>query len=210
MPSKTVFLLRHGEIDSGGERRFVGQVDLPLTDEGLSQAAWWNREFSKVPVRHIWSSDLSRCLRTAQTVAGPDKDRITAIPELREISLGAWDGLTLSEVQRRFPGEIERRLDNLAEYRPDGGESYRDLSRRAVSVFEDIVRQIPEAGLIVAHSGVNRVILCHVLGMPVSNVLRLVQDYASLNIIEVHKEGLHLRAMNLRPYTTKLLPLEET
>jgi broad specificity phosphatase PhoE len=40
--------------------------------------------------------------------------------------------------------------------------------------------------IVVAHGGVNRIILCELLGIPLENIFRIEQDYACLNIIELH------------------------
>ena len=38
---RMIYLLRHGEIEQSEEKRFVGQADLPLNNNGLRQARWW-------------------------------------------------------------------------------------------------------------------------------------------------------------------------
>jgi probable phosphoglycerate mutase len=92
------------------------------------------------------------------------------------------------------------RGENLESYRPPGGESFSDLASRVVPVFGSIVKNA-EGGnlLIVAHAGVNRVILCHGLGMPLANLFRICQDYGCMNILELSGGSLRLKAMNILP-----------
>ena len=92
--------------------------------------------------------------------------------------------MPVSEVRRLFPQEYDRRGADLAGYRPAGGESFADLSARVLPAFEEVVQQSGENLLIVGHAGVNRVILCHLLGMPLANLFRLEQEYGCLNILE--------------------------
>jgi probable phosphoglycerate mutase len=71
-----------------------------------------------------------------------------------------------------------------------------------VPVFEEIARQNKGSVLIVAHAGVNRVILCHVLGMPLANLFRLDQDYGALNMIDCKEKQMRVKAINVRPAWT--------
>jgi len=102
-------------------------------------------------------------------------------------------------VKSCYPEEWNRRGEDIAGYRPPGGESFSDLSSRIVPVFQEIVSRGLEKVLIVGHAGVNRVILCHVLGMPLANLLRICQDYGCLNIIEQSEGSFRIRVMNMRP-----------
>ncbi len=145
-----------------------------------------------------YCSDLSRCVHTAEIIAGPGAP-VERVPELREIRLGEWDGVPVGEIKKRFPDQWRERGANLAAYRTPGGESFLDLQSRAATKFEELVTNADGDVLIVAHSGVNRMILCHVLGMPAGNLLRIVQDYGCLNVIHCEEGAWMLSAMNLRP-----------
>ena len=85
-----IYLLRHGEIDQQGEKRFVGCTDLPLTDEGVRQAEQWREKLSSTRFENVFSSDLSRTRETARIIAGDRNDQVQALPKLREIDLGEW------------------------------------------------------------------------------------------------------------------------
>jgi broad specificity phosphatase PhoE len=197
MPKCEIYLLRHGEVEHYYRGRLVGQVDALLTDKGLHQAQSWGKALSDVQFRGIFCSDLTRAIRTAEIIAGGSQSLIKVLPQLREINLGEWDGLTHDEVKMRSLEGWDSRGRDLAGYRPPGGESFLDLSSRIIPVFEEIVFQTEGKILIVGHAGVNRTILCHVLGMPLVNLLRICQDYACLNIIERSEGSFRLRIMNV-------------
>ncbi|MGO8877972.1 MAG: alpha-ribazole phosphatase [Desulfomonilaceae bacterium] len=200
MLKRKIYLLRHGEIDRIYRGRFVGQTDLPLTDTGEFQARFWKQELSEVLFSTIHCSDLVRSQNTAQIIAASRGIPIEVTPEFREINLGEWDGLPISDIKSHFPDEWRMRGENLESYRPPGGESFSDLASRVVPVFGSIVKNA-EGGnlLIVAHAGVNRVILCHALGMPLANLFRICQDYGCMNILELSGSSLRLKAMNMLP-----------
>ena len=200
MTESLIFLMRHGEIASGETRRFVGQLDLPLTDEGIRQASYWRDALAEKDFSAVYSSDLERCVRTAQIIAGSRSLALRTISEFREIALGEWQGLEVNDVKKRFPDQLRERGANLARYRTPGGESFEDLFDRVVPTFVKLVTQADGDLLIVAHQGVNRMILCHALAMPVSALLRIAQDYGCLNVIS-HKKGVwQTLALNLRPF----------
>lgn len=192
-----VYLLRHGEIRS--ENCLVGQRNTPLTEEGLRQAHWWCRLFGGVELARIYCSDLDRCVRTAEIIAGTRQQPVERIPAFREIRLGDWEGLPVAEIARRFPDQWFERGAHLATYRPAGGESFEDLKERVIPAFDRIVSEANGDIMVVAHGGVNRVILCHLLEAPLDNVFRLGQDYGSLNLIEFHGGSFEISVVNMRP-----------
>lgn len=197
----TIFLLRHGEIKTQGPKRFIGQTDAELAEKGRMQARTWAGAWAEVPFEQIYSSDLSRCTETARIIAESRPVNVQLLPELREINLGNLEGLSMDFVRRELPEQWRKRGDDIANFTPQGGESFTDLHNRALPVFETIVQKHSGNVLIVAHAGVNRVILCHILGMPVSSVFRIAQSSGCLNTFERRVQGLQVTGLNqARPY----------
>jgi probable phosphoglycerate mutase len=193
----TVYLLRHGDCRQDSIRRYVGQSDLPLNAEGQAQAAGWRQKLAAIPIHRVISSDLSRSLETAAIIAEGRSAPVQPLSKLREINLGGWDGLTFDEVRRFFPTEYQKRGTDLVSFRTPGGECFTDVAARVVPLFEQIVSSTTGNVLIVGHAGVNRAILCHILGMPLSNLFRIGQDYACLNVIDCNKGGMTVRGVNM-------------
>lgn len=191
-----IYLVRHGEITQSSPRRFVGQSDLLLTDRGREQMRQVAGYLAGKGVRRVLCSPLSRCVESAGILGSALGLEPEAVPDLREIGLGAWEGLTVDEVRERFPGAYEARGRDLAGFRPAGGESFADLQRRVWTAFE-IISGFDATQAIVAHGGVNRALLCRVLGMPLENLFRLVQDYACVNILRVDEGGSLVGAVNM-------------
>jgi probable phosphoglycerate mutase len=194
----TIYLMRHGAIVQQQPRRFVGQTDFPLIEEGKRQAALWREALADVPFAAAVTSDLTRCRETAAIVL--EGHGLTARPEprLREIRLGAWEGLTSDEVHERFPGAYSRRGHDLTGFRPEAGENFADVRDRAVAALNDLAG-IDGNVLVVSHAGVNRTLLCHALGMDLAHLFRLGQDYCRLNILTLAPEGWRVEAVNLAP-----------
>ena len=194
----TLYLLRHGAIIQQSPRRFIGQTDHPLTDDGRRQAALWREVLADVSFTAVVSSDLARCRETAAIVLGGRDQPILLEPRLREIALGAFEGLTVEEVRCRFPGAYERRGCDIAGFCPQGGESFAEVQHRAVAAVADMTL-FPGNVLAVAHGGVNRAILCHALGLDLSRLFRLGQDYCRLNILDLGPDCWRVDAVNLAP-----------
>ncbi|MDX9788787.1 MAG: histidine phosphatase family protein [Desulfobacterales bacterium] len=199
-PRNTIFLLRHGAIKSPGssKRYYIGQQDLPLRDIGVAQARAWADYFADAALDEICCSDLTRCLQTAQIIGALCSLAPRANPELREISLGAWEGQGFDTINTLYPQAFEQRGEFIADHRPPGGESFRDLQHRVWPIFETLARRHQRKTLIVTHAGVIRVLLCRLLGMPLENLFAIGQSHGGLTIIDVQPWGYCLRALNRR------------
>lgn len=196
---RTIFLMRHGETRSDGAKRYIGQTDLPLSDQGRRQAGEWHQRFKEIPLGAIVSSDLRRARETAAIIAGDRHIPTVARPGFREINLGSWENMPFAALKAHDPGAFKKRGEAMDTHRPPGGESFLDLQQRAVSTFYDTVAETNDNILMVAHAGVNRVILCHLLGMPVANLFRLGQGYACLNTIIKSGDGFRVESLNRKP-----------
>lgn len=193
----TVYLLRHGDSRSDSIRRFIGRSESSLNDAGRAQATLWHHQLAHIPFSGIYCSALRRSIETAGIIAQSVHPPFMLLPGLNEIDLGRWDGLPISDVQRLFPQEYHLRGADLVGYRPPGGESFADLSARVVPAFENIIQHSCGNLLIIGHAGVNRVILCHLLGVPLTNLFRLEQSYGCLNILEFTANLRSVRRMNM-------------
>ena len=196
--SGRLFLLRHGEVEkTGAGRHYIGQGDLPLSARGRVQAEAWSAYFATVELDRIVCSDLSRCLETARIIGAASQQTPRARPELREIALGAWEGQSFAAIQGGDPQAFQQRGRRIAEHRPPGGESFRDLDRRVWPFFEEQLRHPQSRTLVVTHAGVIRVLLCRLLGMPLENLFSIDIAYGTLSIIAIRQDGVRLQALNL-------------
>jgi len=191
-----IHLLRHGALAGNGPgRRFIGQTDLPLSNSGRRQAAFWRDRWRAIRWAAVWCSDLERSRETARIVAGDAAVSLRISPALREIDLGAWEGMKFAAVRRRWPEAWEERGKRLADFRPPGGESFADLRDRVIPLLPEIAAS-SEPILVAGHAGVNRVMLCHLLGMKLSDLFRIGQNHACLNLIDPGRTPWRAAAIN--------------
>jgi alpha-ribazole phosphatase/probable phosphoglycerate mutase len=195
-----IYLLRHGEVQGAERRRFIGHLDVPLSVLGERQCAAQAARLRAVELAAVFSSDLTRARHSAQILAAPHGLTPTALPALREMAMGRWDGLTAAEIRAREPEAFADWMARVGEFPFPEGESVPDLAARAVPVFEAIAREhAGRAVAIVAHGGTNRALLCHVFGLPLGRLLAFGQDYGALTVLEAGAQGWALRRLNERP-----------
>ena len=96
----------------------------------------------------------------------------------------------MEEIRANRPGEWEARIADVVNFRAPGGESLGELAARVVPAISDIAaRHRGEDVLVVAHGGVNRVILMDAIGAPISSFFNIEQRYCCLNIIDYYADG---------------------
>lgn len=181
---KMIFLIRHAEpIRSDDQKRFLGQSDPDLSPDGIDQAEQVAHALRKENIRTVFTSDLQRAEHTAVLIAEKHLCKVMRVNAFREINMGEWEGRRFQEIQERCPDEYDRRGRDLANFQPPGGESFSDLQRRVLSKFAEVVKNTEGNLAIVAHAGVNRVILCQLLALPLQELFTIKQHYAAINIL---------------------------
>jgi len=168
-----------------------------LSGEGIDQVRRLHEELSSVPFSAVFCSDLKRSVETA-AILTEDRPDLVAVqrPELREIDLGEWDGLSFEAVQTAYPDEFLKRGWDIVHYQPPGGESFLDCTRRVIPTFYHLLHTTRGNILVVGHAGVNRIILCQVLGRSLADLLDIRQDYACVNLIQYDDGAFTAKVLN--------------
>ncbi len=179
-----IYLLRHGEVTLAQPRRFIGHLDVPLSEEGERQCAVQAARLAALDLAAVFTSDLCRARRSGEIVGAPHGLRPHPLPALREMAMGRWDGLTSAEIEEREPRAFAEWRAHVGEFAFPEGESVSDLVARAWPAFEEIAATYRgRAVAIVAHGGTNRALICRVLGLPLARLLSFSQDYAALTVL---------------------------
>ena len=198
-PENIIYLVRHGAIDPMPVRCFIGQTDLPLSPVGRKQSERLGMQCQDIVFSQVWCSDLQRASETAAIVMQNRSTAIHSSPALREINLGEWDGLAMSQVRDQFPEHWLARGENIDHFRPPGAESFYDLQQRVVPFIRHIAAESSGNSLIVTHAGVIRVLLCWVLQMPLSHLFRIQLDYGGITLIKDFNGMTRVMAVNISP-----------
>ena len=182
------FLIRHGQIRQHKEKIFLGQTDVPLSEEGRKQAADAGKKIAAISPRSdcIYSSDLLRASQTAEIIQEKtDIPRLLLIPGLREMNLGPWDGKLISQIKEEFLQEYEKRGKNIMTYKMrHGSENFFDLQYRVIKDLITILKEDRHQDVVlVAHSGVLRAISNNLKGRDISEPWQKI-DNGGIEVID--------------------------
>ena len=179
-----LLLARHGQSTWNSLRRFQGIADVPLSDMGRAQARALSHAVRRHRIRRAYVSPLRRAVETAElALAGTDVEIVT-IPDLRELSLGAWEGCTVTEIRAQEGDPYRAWLRAPHDCPPPGGEPLPVVSERVRAAIDRIAAAHPngENVLVVSHGGVISVYACALLGCSFNQLWRLRVDNCSLTV----------------------------
>jgi broad specificity phosphatase PhoE len=148
-----ILLIRHAEPELTGV--LLGQSDPPLSAAGRTQA---REELTEIHAGIVWASPLRRAKETAQFISS---NSICELPELCEIDMGAWTGLTWTQVEQFWAELAGHKMSNWFQVAAPGGESWSSFLSRVQRAW-DAIRRGPANAAVVAHQGVNAA-LCYLI-----------------------------------------------
>ena len=178
MPSRIVYVARHGETDWNLAGRWQGATDVPLNVRGREQAAELGASLKHHEIAAVVASDLCRARETGEIVAS-----ILGVPfvgahaGLRERGYGVMEGLTRDECQARFP-EVFERAGARGLLAPPGCEPWDAVAARMSSALHAFARgELGPVGLAagrrvlaISHGGAMRTFFSHASGVLVPPV----------------------------------------
>ncbi len=196
----TIYLLRHGEtVWNADGNRYCGATDVELTEKGLLQAENARKLLAGIPFDAICSSTLQRAFLTASIASG-GKD-VVRDKRIMEAAFGEWEGKTRAEFIRADPASWEEwQADPGMTRAGRTGETALEVVARVDHFFNEMGQLYPQGTiLVVAHNTVNRLYLCHKLGMPLRNYRRIVQENSSITRFTLDDQGeIALHQLNCR------------
>jgi len=186
MISTTVDMIRHGEPVGG--RKYRGQIDDPLSEKGwmqMRQAVADHR-----PWNVIISSTLCRCIEFAQELGQRHGIEVKAEPRFIEIGFGQWEGRTAKELGEEDTDQVQRFLTDPLNNTPPGAETLYEFEARVLAGWHDVLHQHQgQHVLLVGHAGMMRMILRHILDMPLERMFRIQVANAAITRINVEQRN---------------------
>ncbi|MGE0010168.1 MAG: histidine phosphatase family protein [Candidatus Babeliales bacterium] len=149
---KSFYFIRHGQTDWNKIHRLQGQIDIPLNEEGRSQARQLQQLLHNLDICHVYYSPLSRAQETMHIACAHLDIPKFEVDALKERHFGEWQGTEWDEVKK----------DTHMHVVPQNGESYAAFHERVLTTINGVLEASEGTVLFVAHAGTFRA-LCRVI-----------------------------------------------
>jgi alpha-ribazole phosphatase len=193
----SLWLIRHGEPDESVHGRCYGRLDVGLSLKGRQQMEQVAARLRDQSFAAVYTSPQRRAMESMSILGFDPSDGTKILDAFREIDFGDWEGLSYEEIARRYPRLYEEWTERPTETSFPNGESFEHMCVRVLQAVE-VLRQkhFNQSVAVMTHSGVIRIIVAHVLGIPDSRLFRVAQDYGAINRIRYVGDYPCLELMN--------------
>lgn len=198
-------LVRHGETVWSSEQRYAGGTDVALSDAGREQAGRLTGWVAQAGLAEVWSSSLIRARETAAIAIRDTTLSLRVDPRLAELDFGEAEGLTVEQMRDRFPDRRFAFERDPASYHLPGSESPQQALGRALDCLQEIAAVNGEGRvLVVIHTTLIRLLVCHLLGVPLKNYRRRLPtvSYATLTELRLQDGEAAMLTFNAPPVAT--------
>jgi broad specificity phosphatase PhoE len=210
-----IILVRHGESTYNLANMVQGRGSTAnqsvLTDKGIAQAQLAGQAIANIPFQQAYSSPLQRAKQTAEIILSyqPSPPQLITHEGLYEIDLRGWEGMTFSEIQAQFPEQFDHWQDAPHKLCLDGFYPVVELFHQAQRFWQDLLSQwqtveTPINVLLVAHSGINRALICTALGIDIVHYHHLQQNNCGISVLNYRSGQWQLEALNLTSHLKSL------
>ncbi len=199
-PRRRIYLVRHGDVTYFDDAGKPFRPDtVPLNPEGRAQASALGREMSAVQIDRVVCSDLPRCRETAELILAGRPLNIEVTEALREVRPGRLADVPSESVVTAFLGAFSG-FDRATQFL--GGETFGSLADRVLPFFAGLLAETNwRSLLVVAHGGVNRILLAQAIGEDLQAFAAFEQDPCCVNILDIAEDGRStIRLVNATPY----------
>jgi alpha-ribazole phosphatase len=182
-----IYLIRHTTpaIERG---TCYGFADLDVANTFIEEATRIKQLLPGKPFA-VYASPLQRCSKLARFLFN---DNFTTDDRLKELNFGEWEMKRWNDIG---PDALQAWMDNYVYERVPGGESYEDLQKRSVEIFNEVIARGKDA-VLVAHSGVIRGLLAHVTNTPLEKSFELRVEYGRMAHLEVTNGKVEVLGVN--------------
>ncbi|MBI5224820.1 histidine phosphatase family protein [Candidatus Micrarchaeota archaeon] len=199
-----ILLIRHGLTNYNLEEKIQGSLETKLHSHGLKQAKDLAKRLKSEKIDAIYSSSLLRAITTANEVLKfHPKLKLQKIPGLNERNYGEFEGIRYLPASKKEPRLFARINHVDMNFFPKKGESWMHVKKRVMRSFREILKNLPnlknrpsQTIAIVAHGGVNRVILSTLIGLPLHRMSVFKQNNACVNILEIDGQRVRIALLN--------------
>ena len=189
-----LLLVRHGETEWNRQKKFQGQIDVPLNEQGKVQSQQAAQFLKAIPLSRAISSPMLRPKETAEIILQYHPQvSLELVDALQEISHGLWEGKLEAEIRDLYPQELEQWQTSPEVVQMPEGENLQQVWERAIAAWDAIVASTPVVEgqpttvLVVAHDAINKAILCHLAGWGPEHFWTFKQGNGAVSVIDYPK-----------------------
>lgn len=180
-----LLFIRHGQTAWNAAGRYQGRTDVPLDVTGRAEARALAEALADEPVTRLLCSPLERARDTAAPLGLAWGVEPELEPDLLEMDFGAWEGLTAAEIEARDGAAYAAWLADAEQSAPPGGETLAEVLARVVRLYERLRRGPDEVVALVAHVSPLKLLILHLLGLPLDRHRAFHLPRGSLSVVEV-------------------------
>lgn len=182
--TKRILLIRHGEVATGYEKRFIGKTDPPLSRDGLAACRKLRERVAALTPNRFYCSPLRRAVETLEAVGGTSSEAVFD-PRLSEVDFGRWENLRFEEILRdSTPDQIQAWADDTEHFQFPDGESYPDFAQRVDSFMKELYEDPSPVAAVVTHGGVLMRIISVWKNVPANRQCSILPPRGSLSVYE--------------------------
>jgi phosphoserine phosphatase len=212
-----LLLVRHGETNWNRDKRFQGQIDVPLNDNGRLQSQQAGAFLKAIPIDYALSSPMLRPKETAEIILQQGHANVAMAfdDNLCEISHGLWEGKLEEEIEQGFPGLLKQWQEAPETVQMPEGENLEQVWQRAIAAWQALLTTYASKHpdqvttvLVVAHDAINKAILCYLAGCGTEGFWAFKQGNGAVSVIDYQGDATGnplIRAMNITTHQGGLL-----
>ena len=195
-----ILLVRHGETEWNVEEIFRGRIDIELNETGLKQAELLAKYLREIKIDAVYSSPLTRALKTTDVIAHYHGLAVQIAPGLIDFDYGEWQGLSHQEVRNRYRELYAKWINHPHQVKMVAGESLDEVRNRVMGVVETVIAKYEGSVVLVSHRVVNKVLICALLGLDNSHFWNIRQDTCGITSFTYENERFILTKHNDTSY----------
>ncbi|MGN1033008.1 MAG: histidine phosphatase family protein [Intestinibacter sp.] len=194
-----IYLIRHGKLNwKDHKKKCIGITDVELSQEGIEKARENGVFLKDKNIKKIYTSDLSRCKKSAEIISNYLNIPYFIDRDLREIDMGIWENKSFSEIKKLYPLEYEERGNNIASFDKHGGESFEKCFERAEKALNKLAKENKDENIVLlTHSGIIKCLIAYIDKIPLNDILSIKQEYGAINVISFENNKFRILQRNI-------------
>lgn len=183
-----IYLVRHTQVDIP-KNTCYGQTNIGLAPTFKEEANRIVAQLTNTKNFICYTSQLTRCKTLASTISA---NKIETDPRLMELNFGDWELKNWDDIDKNL---FDKWQSDIVNWKVPNGESFLELNNRVLQFWEELIQK-KENAIIVSHSGVLRVLLSHVLGLPLIYSFRIKISFGGLSKVILNENYIRAEFIN--------------